>query len=1176
MSESDPGDMIDMPLQFSDLQRRVITELRKIETVEFPLCNWYIGAIYALANKNNPDRHSQAAQSLRELVEKLPRLNKRADKQEIRPDFKKMRGAIQVRMNKDRERYQQIWLDKIIDNELDGTLLQITNYLSANNSPDRLEQIDAALRKYDPLTEVLGEHIRQLKRQILKNIWKKLEAFAHHKTVISEEAFNKCVNDLEAIILDILAPVTDKDQKELLSLLSKDLTNDVFSQIDILIKKRGSNFIFFFLKAENTLLLPYLESAKYFDNPSTLIKLDNGNTHFPVWHPILYLKRIAEKEPGKVVSIIKQFKTINNPIILMEICEIAASLDSIEQSLELKQFVYQLVNLNSPWANVETFISLINKWTDAESIKLAKLLIECVPDPELINKRNRRKEAHDEYSTLLNPTFKFDVWHYQQILDNGIKPLSLKVPVNTALMLVDCVKKMIESKFHLDNSSNDYSEIWCTRLDAPSEYPDNDELLVLALTSACSQVFEREPQFIASLNDVLIMHRWQIFKRLRQNLYAKHPTETTLPWIRNLILEHKDYANSAVHFELQQMIRSACVKFGSELLSEDERGKIFDAILSGPSKSEFQETQGDKYTEEGYQKGQSFFHLKQLKPFENILFGKYLDRYQELITDESIIISEDDYSPYKSVRGGFISKQSPIQEDDLAELDDASLLKYINEWQNEHRDPNNWLVEIDISALADAFKTIFIKDILISEERLNFWIINIEQIKRPIYVRVIVNAFAEQFQTYEYTHIEKALVVCRWIVSHQDSAEETETKSSEESIEAPDWGRARAAACYLIDTCLSKDTPAPIDSRDQILSILWSLATHYDQRLDRYQPVIVSQRNPLTEAINSTRSRALEDLINYGYWLRQHERETDFSDIFNVFETRLLGEPQYKFTIPEHALLGCNFGRLAGLDEARTKALKDYIFPKDQPDAWSAAFGTLLRYSQPNKRLFKIMQDDYRHAIDYIAKFENAYDNEHDWTDALGQHLFSYALWNVYHLSGAYSLLDQFYQTTANNPARWARLFEHVGRSFKNAGPKVDDKLIIRVYEFVDWRLKQASDIELKDFSFWLGAECLDAKWRLETFCKMLDISRSKDMAIYIQIEELNKMLPEHTPIVVECFAKLLQGISSLDFIYIKVDSAKPILAAGLNHADETVKGFAEQARESLLRAGHFEFIDVD
>ena len=90
------------PLSLSAMQRQVLDALRSVETEECRLGDWYLGALYALENPYNPDRISQAAQSLRELLEKLPRLVRESDVQIY--DFMGMRQGIRQRFIKDKNR----------------------------------------------------------------------------------------------------------------------------------------------------------------------------------------------------------------------------------------------------------------------------------------------------------------------------------------------------------------------------------------------------------------------------------------------------------------------------------------------------------------------------------------------------------------------------------------------------------------------------------------------------------------------------------------------------------------------------------------------------------------------------------------------------------------------------------------------------------------------------------------------------------------------------------------------------------------------------------------------------------------------------------------------------------------------------------------------------------------
>ena len=92
-----------------------------------------------------------------------------------------------------------------------------------------------------------------------------------------------------------------------------------------------------------------------------------------------------------------------------------------------------------------------------------------------------------------------------------------------------------------------------------------------------------------------------------------------------------------------------------------------------------------------------------------------------------------------------------------------------------------------------------------------------------------------------------------------------------------------------------------------------------------------------------------------------------------------------------------------------------------------------------------------------------------------------------------------------------------------------------------------------------------------------MDVVQLKDIGIFEGIRTLGKMLTDHPAKVVECFAKITDGLGNdMIFTDIDSDSAKPILRAGLNSSDESVRNNAERARENLLRGGRFDFLDMD
>ena len=793
--------------------------------------------------------------------------------------------------------------------------------------------------------------------------------------------------------------------------------------------------------------------------------------------------------------------------------------------------------------------------------------------PSLLTKLIGFVPAKERQSSRLELSPRFDKREYQQILENGIRPLCEKEPYQIARILIDATASMIRLSKHqeeLDKEGDeDSSEFWCRRLNRPT-WPllDTKEMLVHTLTFACEKVYEKSPESIEGLDQVLQNQRWKVFNRLRQHLYALHPNEQTLPWIREFILEHRDYAEWEHHYEFQLMIRKACEHFGVNLLSEEERMAIFGAILSGPPR-------GERSPEE-FQQRQRYFHKMQLRPFARLLTGEYQNYFQELedASDEAPP-NDEDYSPVGQVKGGTISYRSPRSPEKLAELGDEELLTYINTWQKvrpwyeEDRYEDDQWIEINIRALVEAFQTVFRDTIISNEKRLTFWLENRDRIERPVYVKAIVQAIQEHVKEQYYEQIDLWFEFCEWVLSHPDAGSDR-GEGSDESREHSDWGSSRRAVGDFIGECLKKDMNVPFTERVSMANVLTLLCTQFDRQLDHDEPVLLNRNDQITEAINKTRSRALQDLVQFGFWVRRYDEQDNVPEVTSILEARFEDDAEYPLTMPEYAMLGRYYVYLWSLNQAWAFEHKAVFFPQDNLTVWIETFGSFLRFTQPFKPTFEILKDDFALALNHLPKFEDG-----EIADTLGEHLFAYYLWEVYPLQGEESLLERFYEKTTEDKQWWANLFDHVGRSLRNSEKHIEEDLRDRIFAFFDWRLAQKEPKELQKIDFWLEAECLDPDWRLDAYAKILDVSQIDSKSISIVLDILDEMLESHTAKVVECFAKMTDAIDQNDTIYIDADKAKSILKAGLDSEDESIRENAERAQETLLSAGRYNFLDI-
>ncbi len=1178
------------PIELSSTQRQVIEILSTAKYQEYSLGDWYLGALYAIKNIYSPDRYSQAAQSLRELLEKLPRIFVETDIQMPRPDFQSIRKNIYSHLRSAKDRYDGEWSGKTIDARLDKTIREMERYLELTQIPTRQEQINHLITNIDPMFDSLNQCIRTEKLKRFQTVWKYFEGLAHHKTITDEEDFIEHLSLVERLIIDLLAPITAQDQSAIRAIISKlHPDQDDVEKLIKLISRRGTNYAFFFKKVDNPDWIAPLAEKGLFKNLPNIEAAGDGRITTPLWWPIFYLQRVSAQAPTQVVEIILGLEETDNPLILREIFSIACNLSDIDLSVRLKPLIKRFLKSAYRWGEEELIVNILQKWgceagpPRTAAYKIIQYVIAFQPDAKINEKQLRRKENPRAWNTALEPAPRFEQWEYQQILEKGVRPLAERDPYQVARILIDAVANMIRLGMHQEDfdkrRDEDFSEIWCRRLDKPDrDYQDVKETLVQTLAYACEQVYDKAPESIEALDQALRNQRWKVFSRLRQQLYAEHPNEQTMPWIRELILGYDDYQTDEYHYEFQLMIRKASEHFGPRLLSHDEQKQIFNAILRGPSKESYIERRGDSYNEEAFQQRQRYFHRIQIRPFSNLLSGEVQRYFNELDGEaQKEVVSDDSYYPYGGVTSGYVSYSSPKSLEELEGLTDEELLIYLNDWNEVHRDKDNLLVEINFSALADAFQSLFKERIVSDGERLIFWMANRDRIVRPIYVAAMLKAMQAHVKDKISDNLDQWIDFCAWVLSHPDPKRiEGQPEPREESHEHPDWGSSRRAVVDFIDAWLSKDTEAPVCARDGLANLLQQVCNQFDWRLDHDRPVLLNRDDPITEAINNTRSRALESLVNFGFWIRRHLPEDSVPEVADILSHRVADDAEIPLTRPEHALLGMHFGNLCALNRDWAVEHRAILFPQGNATVWQAAFGSYIRYNRPLKVTFEILRGEFEYALENLDKLTAATDDRGELVDRLGQHLFTCYLWGVYPLTGKESLLERFYDKTNDDRKRWAQLFDNVGRSLKNSGNHLGKSLIDRVIAYFDWRFKAAEPLELQEFTFWMEAECLEPEWRLRSYARILDFERGKIERLSMQMSTLTMLLSDNLALVVECFAKITDAMDQGAKMYILASKAKPILKAGLTAEDPQVRKNAECAREKLLRLGFSEYLDLE
>lgn len=987
--------------------------------------------------------------------------------------------------------------------------------------------------------------------------------------------------------IDPTKPITTEDLSEIKSIIAKgsESTPIEISRLLALLSPQGQNYRYFFSNAKDAFWFDELKNKGFFCNPPDIIPTENGGYQAPHWPPMAYLINIYERAPDRVLSTLEELSGIRNPNVLHGIMSMI--LKSEDKGLfnrfqdKILKFIEYPLWVHEFLPEIIKRLSLVDPSIKASSELILYKVLSFKVDPKSKEKAERRQQNPSDYFTSLEPVPLIDAYEYQTILQNGVKFLIEREPYEVCRLLIEVTAEMIRLKFHPDEleetGSRDASQIWCKRLDRTEQYPNIKVLLVNALTSACKEVYKAAGDQIPLLDKALAAQRWDLFDRLRQYLFSLYPSERQLEMARGMITSYTHFSEWEYDYEFQRMTRVACEQFGDLLLEKEQLESIFETILQGPSRENYIQWMGDAFTEERFKTRKRYFHLQQLHPFQSVLFGSYKTYYKELTEEFNEPIDDESYSPVSEVRGGTVSYISPKPKDELASLKDEELLQYINGWDEKKRAEDDSLNEINIQALSKTFQSVFLESIIPNGKRLSFWIENRDNIQRPVYVRSIVFAIHESIKSGNLEDLDKWFEFCEWVLTHKDQKKEEGSKRSDESREHPDWRSSRRAVADLMELCVSEEAGIPFDFRAMLFSLLDKLCTEYDWRLDDDSPVLLNRDDQLTEAINNTRSRSLEHLTDFGYWVRRHDKDSDVAEVKSILERRFNNQDCCALTLPEYAMLGREYGRLYGLDAEWAKAQKDYFFKRTEetPKTWLESFGNFIRFNRPFKPLFDILKPDFEYALNNLEELRNLKDFGRDLADTLGQQLFTYYVWGIFPLTGEGSLIEQFYNNTDEDRDLWAALFDHVGRSLNNSGSTLDENVETKIKEFFEWRVQQKEPTELSEFTFWLEAKCLDAEWRLKSYLACLEVGGSKDVGLSIQLDALNEMIGEQLNLVVECFSKITERAPGRDYFYIQSDKAIPILKAGLASAESAVRDNAERARENLLKAGRFEFLDL-
>ncbi len=1119
------------------------------------MANWYEGALWARQDMDNPDRLPQAAHSLRDLLQELPKVLLNAPVI-AKFDSKNARKKIRERLKADHKQYPECnWEDAEITPEFARTLDMLIEYIEANEQPTRAEQLANALKSVDPMFGVVGPDIVKRKTKHYIDVWHKVQAVAHHGRTVDDAGFDALLDEVNDLILGLVAPVAVEDQKEILHILKAGVIDPTtIGRIKKLIELRGgANFALFFQKLEDPNWLDPLVAEGFFKGAPAPVTID-GSTTIQAWWPANALPRLVTKAEDKVVEIARTLDVAGNVRVLEDIANVAAKASTVDISIRLKDRVLEYFNNPYGWRSFEIGRTLLQNWSVAgnkPAITCALELAECLL--RLVDTESEPSPSRRRSTGRFQPVLEGH--DYRDLVENALEPLIAVAPKEVAEIVAAMLAHITSVEPRMAGKGEfawrDYSELSCPNVTV-AKFDERDPRAQLAhlLFRAGSAAVATDPASLGFISDLLKKPDTQLFDRIFRAICSTNIDHAEAE-SRAEIMVGKAYGLIDYDFEFCQLIETAVARYGAKLLDKAQCSMIIDKVLAGPSQKNFINAGTPEEAEARWQRARAHFHLKQMAPFAPILPAKYREYFDGLEKDGKPAPSSADYGRGFEGRGGMVVQRSVKTAEELAAMADEDLVKFLNDWNSPGMHQGDFLVENSFSGLSKTFGEV-VHD---NPARFAAWKPGWSSLTRPIYVQAALEAAKRLVTEGAPDHVPQWLELCKYVIE-QPAVEE------EDSSDTPTWLSCRRAVNDFIEMAANKKYAIPTKFAPEIWVLVREICLSADPQLD---PPKKHNDEAFSTAINRTRSRALEVAVAVADWAGDPKPLTE------ILDKRFAGSPA--LTLPERALLAVQIANIIHLDKAWGTANHARFFPREKPEEWGTIMDAFLRYTNPHAFLLPFVEQELEHALEVFSAADMARPGQHrSAMDSLGQHCFFYYAVVDSATGSTQKLLSRFIEVAT--PEQRATLFGNVGQVLSNAD-NLAPAIRGRILAYFDERLAKRDSDELENFTLWLDAECLDAAWRLKAYSALLSKPDTKTFQFFSEVQALAKLAPTHLGLVIECFEKITGLIPLTKHFYIRTEDGNAIISAALKSSDSAIRPAGERAQANLLKNGFQDYLNV-
>jgi hypothetical protein len=218
-------------------------------------------------------------------------------------------------------------------------------------------------------------------------------------------------------------------------------------------------------------------------------------------------------------------------------------------------------------------------------------------------------------------------------------------------------------------------------------------------------------------------------------------------------------------------------------------------------------------------------------------------------------------------------------------------------------------------------------------------------------------------------------------------------------------------------------------------------------------------------------------------------------------------------------------------------------------------------------------------ATDRITRRERSERDRSDPDEDLAEHVMTYFWQGKLSLGDRSNLLGRFYSMATAELK--ARALEFVGRSIRNAGTDVLDRILDRLMRLWEWRLDEAVKLESEErrkelaaFGWWFAAEAFPEDWAIVQLERALKAGGEID-ADHLVAERLSALSERYPREAMVCMRLVAEGDDEGWGIIGWRDEARSAISNAMASEDSDARRSAEALVNYLGTRGHLEFRDL-